>query len=530
MARSASDRDTRRVTVRGTAVEVTGRGRTGPAHAPVLLIGDERLLAVRWHERVELRVRLAPAEPGRAEVAVAVVSGTPEVRAPPGLVARGADRLREGLRRAVDGAPDDARGLLPGLVIGDTSRTPADLTDAMLATGMTHLSAVSGANVAVVLGLVLGAAGLLGLPRRLRPVLALLALAGFVVLARPDPSVIRAAVMGGIGLIGLSRSRSATGLPVLAGAVVLLLVDDPWLSRTYGFVLSTLATLGLLLFTAPWGAAIGRHLPRRLRPLGPLVAVPLAAQVMCAPVIVLLQGSVSVIGVLANVLAAPLVPPATIAGVIAAGLDLLSRRLGALVGMAGSVPTLGIARIARTFADVPGGTMPWVDGAPGALLLAALSALGLLLGPWLGRRAARHPLVTLGAVAVLVAAAMPTRTITWPPPGWRLVVCDVGQGDGIVLRSGAHRAVLVDAGPDPRVIDGCLGRLGIRVLDAVVLTHFHADHVEGLPGALDGREVHRVLTSPTAEPAFEADQVRRWAGARGIPRGAARGGGAHRCR
>lgn len=517
VARSAADRDTRQVIVRARAVEVTGRGRTTGAHAAVLLVGDERLLPLRWHERVDLRVRLAPALPGREELAVAHLSADPVPLADPGIVARGAERLRAGLRAAVDGTPPDARGLLPGLVIGDTSRTPPDLTDAMLATGMTHLSAVSGANVAVVLGLVLGAAALVGLPRALRPVVALLALAGFVVLARPEPSVVRAAVMGGIGLIGLSRSRAAVGPPVLAAAVCVLLVDDPWLARSYGFVLSTLATVGLLLFTRPWGRAIARVLPRRLRGLGPALAVPLAAQVMCAPVIVLLQGSVSVVGVLANVLVAPLVPAATVIGVTAAVADLVSARLGALLGAAGAVPTLGIARVARTFADVPGGTLPWPDGPAGAVLLAVLSGAGLLLGPALGRRAARHPVAVLALGALLVAATVPTAPLSWPAPDWRMVVCDVGQGDAIVLRSGAHRAVLVDAGPDPRLVDRCLRRLDVDTLDAVVLSHFHADHVEGLPGALDGRRVGRLLTSPVADPAFEAEQVVREAAQRGIP-------------
>ncbi len=190
-------------------------------------------------------------------------------------------------------------------MIGDTSRTPTDLTDAMLATGMTHLSAVSGSNVAIVLAVALGAGGLLGLRRRARPLFALLLLAGFIVLARPEPSVIRAGAMGAIGLLGLSQSRRAAGIPVLSAAVLALLVIDPWLARSYGFALSTLATLGLLLFVRDWGAAIGARLPRRIRSWGPALAIPIAAQAMCAPVVVLLQGSVSTVGVLANLLAAP---------------------------------------------------------------------------------------------------------------------------------------------------------------------------------------------------------------------------------
>ena len=513
---AAQDRPDR-VLRTGTVQLLTGRGRTTTTSAPVLLTGGPDLSAPAWHATIRVHGRLGPLDPADDRVATLTVSGTPEVLAPPGVVARGAERLRAGLRDAVDAAPADARGLLPGLVIGDTSRTPPDLTEAMRATGMTHLTAVSGSNVAVVVGMVLGLSAVLGVPRRLRPLLAGLALAGFVVLARPEPSVVRAAAMGAIGLLGLSGSRRSAGLPVLAGAVVVVLTADPWLARSYGFVLSTLATLGLLLFTRPWGEAVGARLPRRLAPLGPALAVPVAAQVTTAPVIVLLQGSVSLVGVVANLLAAPLVPPATVAGVAASLVSLVWGRGAELVAWVGVVPTSLIARVARLGAQVPGGTLPWPDGPPGALLLAALLLLVVLTGRALVTGVGRHPVVAFGVVALTGALLLPTRVVTWPPDGWRVVVCDVGQGDAVVLRSGPGRAVLVDTGPDPPLVDGCLDRLGVRTLDAVVLTHFHADHVDGLPGALRGRTVRELLVCPVREPAAAAATVDREARAAGVP-------------
>ena len=522
--RVASRDGDERVLRDGTVRVLTGRGRTVAVSAPVLLTGGAALAGPAWHATVRVRGRLGAVEAAERRVASLAVIGRLEPVAPPGVVARGAERLRVGLRDAVDGAPADARGLLPGLVIGDTSRTPPELSAAMLVTGMTHLTAVSGSNVAVVVGLVLGACAVLGVPRRARPVLAGLALAGFVVLARPEPSVVRAAAMGAIGLLGLSRSRRSAGLPVLGGAVVLVLVLDPWLARSYGFALSTLATLGLLLFTRPWGEAIGARLPRRVAPLGPALAVPVAAQVMTAPVVVLLQGSVSVVGVVANLLAAPFVAPATVAGVASALVSLVSSRGAALVAWAGVVPTVLIARVARVFAEVPGGTMPWPDGAPGALLLAALFLLALLTGRSVVAGVGRHPVVAVGAVLLAGALLVPTRVATGPPEGWRVVVCDVGQGDAVVVRSGPGHAVLVDAGPDPALVDGCLDRLGVDTLDAVVLTHFHADHVDGLAGAFRGRTVRQVLVTPVREPATGAAAVDRVARDHGVPVTAVRAG------
>ena len=509
--------DSQTVLLRLTVTEVSSRGERSRTHTPVLVVGDDRWAGVRWRERLSGQGRLSAAERGEPVVAVLRPTATPVLVEPPGLVARGAEHLRAGLRSAATPLPADARGLLPALVIGDTSRTPADLTEAMLATGMTHLSAVSGSNVAIVLAAALGGASLLGLRRPWRPVAALVVLAGFVVLARPEPSVIRAAAMGAIGLVGLSRSRRAAGLPVLAAAVLCLLLVDPWLSRTYGFALSTLATLGLLLFVRSWGDAIGRRLPRRIRSWGPALAIPVAAQAMCAPVVVLLQGSVSTVGVVANLLAAPLVAPATVAGVAAALTASVWQPLGTALCWAGALPTLGIAWVARSCATVPGGTLPWPDGAPGAVLLAVLTALALVIAPWVLHHVRVRPLVALAMTLVVGAAAMPTSPATWPPPGWRLVACDVGQGDALVLATTPGRAVLVDAGPDPALVDRCLRRLDVHALDAVVLTHLHADHVDGLPGALAGRDVREVLATPVRDPPHQWERVRAWAEQRGVP-------------
>lgn len=111
-----------------------------------------------------------------------------------------------------------------------------------------------------------------------------------------------------------------------------------------------------------------------------------------------------------------------------------------------------------------------------------------------------------------------TRVITgWPPPGWRLAMCDVGQGDAMVLAAGEGSGVVVDAGPDPRLVDDCLRTLGITKVPLVVLTHFHADHVAGLAGVLRGRSVGAIETTGFDEPLDQAEAVRREAAARRIP-------------
>lgn len=505
------------VVVRLVLRTVVGRGERSEPRTPVLVFGDSSWTTVHWHERVRAVGRLEQALPGDDVVAVLNPRGPPVSVAPAGPVARAAEHVRAGLRDAVDDLPPDARGLLPGLVIGDTSRTPQSLTDAMRSTGMTHLSAVSGSNVAVILTAAMLLCRALFVPRRWRPVVAVVCLAGFVVLARPEPSVLRAAVMGSVGLLGLSTSRRRAGLPALSAAVLVLLCIDPWLARSFGFALSTLATLGLLLFARTWGAWFARFLPQRIKGWGDAIAIPVAAQAMCGPVVVLLQGSVTVVGVLANVLAAPLVAPATVLGVAVSLLALLPGPLATGLAWVAALPTIGIAWIARACAAVPMGQLPWPDGGPGAVLLGAATIGLLFTAPWLAVRVRRYPLPTACLVVLALASAWPTGGFTWPPPGWRFVACDVGEGDGTVLATAGGHAVVVDTGTDPAVMDACLHRLHVGVVDAVVLTHFHADHAGGLPGVLHGRRVGVVYVTPVDDPAEMARSVRRWAAEAGVP-------------
>ncbi len=513
--------DTARVVIPVRVRSIVGRGQRSQIDAPMLVIGDARWQQVRWQQTVVTRGRLVPTEPGDDVVAVLRPLGEPALTSEAPALFVAAAIVRERFRAATSQLPADAGGLVPALVLGDTSATPPDLTAAMNAAGLSHLSAVSGSNVAIVLAGALWLARIAGVRRRWRPVAALLLLAAFVIVVRPEPSVLRAAVMGVVGLLGLGTARRAVAAPALSTAIVALLCWDPWLARSYGFALSVLATLGLLLFARGWGRAIGRRLPPRLAGLGPAVAVPLAAQATCAPVIVLLEGTVSIVAVPANLAAAVFVAPATVAGVIVAGVAVCWLPAARVLAWAAGLPAWAIAVVARVAAEQPWGSVPWPGGPGGAALLAVVVALIVAVGPAAGRWAQRHraAVVALGAgVAMLVAAAAyPVREVGWPLVGWRLVACSVGQGDALVLATGPGHAVLVDAGPDPPALATCLDRLGVRTVDALILTHFHADHVQGLPGALRGRVVREVLTTPVQEPDDQVEQVLAWSAAVGVP-------------
>ena len=439
----------------------------------------------------------------------------------------GASALRAGLRAACAGLPPDARGLLPSLVVGDTTGLPPDLEEDMRTTGLTHLSAVSGANFTLVCGTVLLVLTALGAGRVPRLAVAALAAVGFVVLARPEPSVLRAAAMGLVGLVGLAGSRRAAGVPALAVAVVLLCVLDPWLSRSAGFALSVLATGGLLLLAGPWTRALARGLPVWA---AAAVAVPLAAQAVCSPVTVLLTPQLSVVAVPANVLVAPAVAPATVLGVVAALLAPVWPQGAAGVAWLAGWAVRWIALVARRGADLPHAAVPWPEGVGGAALLAGATVLVAVGAALVVQRLGRHPsrptvrrpvprLAVVAAAGVLLCAVGVRAGLADPvlarwfsvpaawPGTWEVAACDVGQGQALVVRTGEATAVVVDAGPDPALVDRCLDELGVERVELLALTHFHADHVAGLPGVLRGRTVDAALVSPLPAPEAGAREV-----------------------
>ncbi len=510
--------------VRLEVTRVTGRGLTTQVTAPVLVIGrGPQWSTLRWYDEVEAVLRLGPAEPGDDVVAVASPTGAVSVVAAAGGVFAAADAVRERFRAATEPLWPDARGLVPALVVGDTSQTAPDLTAVMLETGLSHLSAVSGTNVTFVLAAVVWLCGLVGVPRRWRPLVAAVGLLAFVILARPEPSVVRAAVMGLVGLLALSTSRRRAGIPSLAAAMVALLVWDPWLSRSYGFALSSVATLGLLVLAQPWGHAIARRLPGPLKPLGPVLAIPVAAQAVCAPIVVPLQGSVSLVAVLANLLAAPFVAPTTVAGVGVALVSVVWVPGATWLAWVAALPAQAIAAVARRCADLPFGSIGWGDSAGAATLLAVLTIGVVAVAPWAWFRTRHRPTVAVAVVVLTAGFAAPTAPIAWPPPGWALIACDVGQGDGLVADNGGGHVVVIDAGPDPESMRACLDRIGAEAVDLVVLTHYHADHVGGLVAVLE-RPVAEIRASPVLDPPAEAARVARLAAASRIPVGVLRAG------
>lgn len=476
--------------VRAGSVQLSG---DIPARIGVDAEGRRALAEAAMGSEVEVVGRALPAEPG--ERAVLVVRAEEVARAaPPGGVWGWLEGLRSRLVASTDGLPQPGAGLVPGLAVGDTSSLDAATETAMTVSSLSHLTAVSGANCVIVVGAAFALLALCRAPRGARIVGALLVLAGFVALVTPEPSVVRAAAMASVALLALALGRPAVGIAVLSLATTVLLIVDPWLSRSVGFALSAAATAALLVLARPLAAGLERWMPRAL---ALAIAVPASAQLVCGPLIVLIDPHVPLLGIVANLLADPAAAPATIAGALAAIAPFrwLQDGLTALAW----IPASWIAAVAHTTAGISAQNIPWPDGLLGAGLLGLVGA-AVFVAVVRPRRLPRTAALAAVASAVslgLMLGQSAVRTLAGPltvPAAWQVVMCDVGQGDATLWRSGAAVA-LVDTGPDPASLTGCLEKFGVERLDLVVLTHFDLDHIGGASAVLGRTDL--VLHGPT---------------------------------
>lgn len=417
--------------------------------------------------------------------------------------------LRLAFMQNLRGVDEDSAALVAGLAIGDTSKLSANLQRDMKVVSLTHLTAVSGANCAIVLAMFYLLVRFLGGGKWVRLGVGLLALAGYVLLVGAQPSVLRAAVMAASVLVGISIGRKSAPLTALALSVSILLIADPWLAVEYGFALSVAATAGLLTLTQPLTQKLQAHLPNWF---AIALAVSISAQVFCLPVLLQLQPGLSTYALPANLLAEPLVAPVTVLGIIACLSAWIFPPLAWCCTYVASEATWFIARIAQGFANSANPNLRWPGGVAG-IILATCLIIGFCL--WLLTKPTKLRNWGIGILTLIASFSAGSigfslvKSASWPLSDWSVVACDVGQGDAMVIRS-ANSVALIDVGRDDRLVDACLDKLAIRQIDILVLTHFDMDHIGGIRGALGGRKVGTVLVSPFKDERWGATGTNRY--------------------
>ena len=417
---------------------------------------------------IHVQVLVQPSKEGRV-AALLINKGSFVIQSQPSRWAKSLDRIRDGLRAA--SGTGDSGALIPGMVLGDTSLQSSTFKNEMRRSGLTHLVAVSGANFAIVSTFILYLMQFIFRKIPLRLGATAVFLIAFIALVRPSPSVLRAAAMAAVLLIAQGTHRGRDSLPALGFAIAAVVVADPWQARDPGFALSVLATAGLLIAAPRLIEKFSAVMPK---PLATVIATPLAATLFCAPVIVAISGQLSLMSVVANVLAAPAVAPITIVGFVAALISPALPWVSHLLLWCVKPLAAWVAWIASVISDFS--VITFATGAKSFFLVAAVLALGYFFN--------RKVVVT--GLLILIAISWLLR---FPGSDWQVANCDVGQGDSMVVNLGDHRAIVIDTGPDPIAEDRCLHQLGVKKIELLILTHVHADHVGGVDGAIRDRTV-----------------------------------------
>jgi competence protein ComEC len=466
---------------------------------------------------------------GRSALGNTRFAGVVELRAPPvisggaGLLDSVANAARRNLMSALGAVSPASGGVIAGLTIGDESLLPAAARQQMQAAGLAHLTAVSGGNVAIVVGAAALITALLRGGIRARAVVGVAALGMYVVLVRPQPSVVRAAVMGGVVVIAFVIGGRRSGPAVLGASTLMITLLAPFLAVSWGFALSVVATAGIIIFVPAlmeWGVQFLQRWitsKRIAHILIGTVVITAVAQVMTAPVLIAMGAQLSPFGIPANALAMPAVPVITMGGLLIIAISFASLPVAQFLAALTALPAQWIMNVAA-WASQPM-RINWLLVV--AISIAVVSAIALVRGSGAARKLAIAGMF-LGTGSVFLIwlnARQP-----WAPTDWSVVMCDVGQGDGLVLRDQSGIAIAIDTGPRDGGFGDCLVELGVHELAAVVMTHFHADHVGGLQNVLRGVAVQEVFSTITDDPEDQARLARETATFYGKPITALRAG------
>ena len=419
--------------------------------------------------------------------------------------------------------------LADALLLGRRETLDRELADRFAKSGLVHLLAISGTHVALV-GAVLVLLGRVArLSRARTAALAIVLVALYLAVIGAPPSAVRSGVMMALSLLAVVLQRPSAALPIVAAAALAILALEPMAALDIGFQLSFAGVLGILLLRG----AMWRRLPERWRrgkirrPVLESLVVSLAAFLTTAPVVAHHFGQVAPVSIVANLPAIPLTSLALI-GIGAAAVTepvapplarLLADGAGAALDLLNVVVDVAVA--------IPGGHAAvarpqWPLWAAAAVVfLLALDAAGKMRAP------VRWALAGMSACAAFLV--LPVAAVATGGGELEIAFIDVGQGDAVALRTPAGRWLLVDAGlidegfdaGEKRVLPYLRARGAGRV-EAMVLTHPHADHIGGAAAVMRGMEVGRLIEPglPFGSPVYL--DVLRVAEERGVPWHAAR--------
>ena len=369
--------------------------------------------------------------------------------------------VRNRVRSVLD-FDDPAQALISGFLIGDTSGLSRIDLDALRRSGLTHFVAVSGSNVALFLAGWWALTAVFGVGPIRRFVLGFIGLGIFVVATRWEASVLRAAFMASVVLGAAAAGINIDTWVAIGLAIIVLLLAAGHLALDIGFQLSVVATIGIMV-----GAGMFVH--RKPRLFWMTLGAATAAQVAVIPVLLWHFGTVPLMSPIANLLAAPFVTAATVAGAFAV--------------VSGWGPAVSLAAVpAHAVLTVAGMASRWPQLGPRGVAAAGVLAVAV--------RVRRTRAIAVVATAVILAVVViAPRSV---PSVATVTFLDIGQGDATLLQDPDGTVILVDGGKEPTVLEGALRRHRIGRIDLLVATHGDIDHVGGFNGIVTRHAIGRV--------------------------------------
>lgn len=427
---------------------------------------------------------------------------TLSVRGPEGPAAA-IGALREAVLDSFDPGSSDARALLAGSVCGSVAAiSERGLDDRFAACGVSHLVAVSGGHLVLVSALAAAALDRTGLGRAARTLALLGVTALFVAFCGAPVSAVRSWAMSLVAAASGLAGRRSHPLSSACAVALAMALADPGVTGQLGFMLSVTCVCGICALGGYARYAVAAvlpevRLPRRLpspvrsaasallRDSADALALTLVSQAVTLPLTCSTFSTLSLVAPLANVVLGPLFSAFLAAGLAAGCLFWAPAAQAVPLAACDAVGGTFVA-VADALASLPLASVA-VSVGEGPALAALAAAVALILAWW--PRVRRRAVLAAGSVAVACGVAWVARWSLLAPA--RVCVLDVGQGDAILVTDGAS-SVLVDTGPGAGVVEA-LARNHVFGLDAVVLTHLHADHAGGLDDVLAAVPVGRLL-------------------------------------
>jgi len=416
--------------------------------------------------------------------------------------------------------------LAEGLLLGIRSHMPDELRTDFSRTGTSHLLAISGFNLAVIGGAILGAAAwIFGRQRPVYLVVTLVIVWLYSALTGMQPPVLRSAIMFSLLLMALWLGRPGSAMPALCFAGAIMVGISPRVLWDVSFQLSFAAVAGMILIQPPlqqWGDRVipeGHWVSSVVKPVFDSFSVGLAAIVATLPLMVYHFQSFSLVGLPATVVASAFVTPATMLSGATALLGLFAPPLAWVVGWVASFFLMCIVATVEWFARLPFASVGTTSINAGAVcgyylvLLAVIwrgrlkpaAALLRVLGRWLDRlskTAYRLPKKRTAGALVVCVSLIWLAVLALPDTKLKVSFLDVGQGDAILIKTPSGQQILIDGGPNPDTVCQQLGKklpFWDKSLDMVALTHSDDDHLVGLMGVLPHYDVRQVLESGYGE-------------------------------